>query len=221
MTMAKAADLDPDLQRQLGFAPDHARVAAVGATAKTSTNQLAEETQPNPSKQAKPSEKLRALLEVAKQRAQDEAEQVQAEERFEHATVAEKMIGYSVLTGIFVLYFFFCHACQQLCRRTGSPSTFFVWLPGLKRLALYRATNTSWWWFFLGLLLPVFGLLIWFIGWVLCCLRLCDAFQQTRWWTLLMLVPILGWIPFIYFSSITRAEDNEPAVRSIRSGYAF
>ena len=53
-----------------------------------------------------------------------------------------------------------------------------------------------------------------FCAWILCCLRICETFHRTRWLFLPMLLPIIGWPVFLYLDWASRAEDNDPAVRS-------
>jgi hypothetical protein len=114
-------------------------------------------------------------------------------------------------------YFLFCWSCWKLCRRSGHPSIFLVWLPGLKQLALYRATGTSWFWFFLGLLFPIVGL--W--AWITCCGRLCEMFQKTRWWLLLMIWPVIGWPVFMYLAWSSRADEDEPMIREVARRFQY
>jgi hypothetical protein len=52
-------------------------------------------------------------------------------------------------------------------------------------------------------------------------MRLCDAFERTKWWVWLMIWPFLGWPVFIYFARASSAEENEPAMRRMKQGYAF
>jgi hypothetical protein len=229
MTLAKMADLDPDVQRQLGYEPAPAKgaKAIAGSQATTNTtlfgklktmgdNFQAGAEQAQADREAKGPPLLRALKDMGERAEQD----AKPGDRFENATLLEKIIGFSILSALAVLYFFFCNACRQLCRRAGTPSEVLVWLPGWKRLALYRATGTSWWWFF-GMLVPGLGALIGFIGWILCSVRLCETFQQSRWWAWLLLIPVINWVVIIHFAQATKGEDNEPAIRSMKSGYAF
>jgi uncharacterized membrane protein YhaH (DUF805 family) len=109
-----------------------------------------------------------------------------------------------------ILYFPYCWSCRQICRRAGSPSDVLVWLPGWKKLALFRAVYVSWWWFLIGLLIPLVG----FIAWMVCCERLCETFHKTRWWMLLMIWPVIGWLVFIYLAWSSRADDDEPAIQA-------
>ena len=109
-----------------------------------------------------------------------------------------------------VLYLPFSFSCMRLCRRAGAPSSFLVWLPLFKRLALFKAVNISCLWFFLGIVIPFVGA----CAWILCCVRLCETFQRTRWLVVPMLVPVLGWLVFIYLDLVSRADDQDPAVRS-------
>jgi hypothetical protein len=218
MTMAKVADLDPDIQRQLGLDPGLGKGSRANATRVKQESQAgAEQVQADNESKGPPL--LRTLRKLGRE-AEQQAEDANATDRLEKATMTEKIIGFAMMVGLVVFYFMFSRACHQLCRRAGAPSDFLVWLPGWKRLALFRATNTSWWWFFLGLI-PVLGLPFWFLGWLLCCMRLCEAFGHSRWWTLAMLVNIGGWVVFLHFAQASRGEDNEPAVRSINRGFAY
>src|SRR5262249_379566 len=50
-------------------------------------------------------------------------------------------LALAIVLGAIIGYPFMCRSCQQLCRRAGAPSLFLVWLPFLKRLALFKATG--------------------------------------------------------------------------------
>jgi len=242
MTMAKAEDLDPDLQRKLGYDANHSKASATPpnltqsktspASAKASWNTNSENSSGVPTskpstvadsrrvadKKAHGSAKLQILLEKVRARAREQEEDGgQVNERRDLNSIIQQIIGLGVLIAISVVYFLYCHACLQLCRRAGAPSTVLVWLPGFKKLALFRATSVSWWWFFLGFILPIISL----IGWIICCSRLCQTFQRTRWWTLLMIWPMLGWPIFMFFAYTSREDDDEPAIRNLSQGYAF
>jgi len=216
MTMAKIEDLDPDLQRKLGYEPkEELRKSSPVPTAEPPAG--ADSKRVADTKQTIASAKLRLLLEKARVRAQEQAEDARVNDDINRTSIIQQIIRFGMLLAITVVYFLFCHACLQLCRRAGTPSTALVWLPGFKKLALFRATGVSWNWFFWGLILPTIGL----IGWIICCSRLCQTFQRTRWWTLLMIWPMLGWPIFLFFAYTSRADDDEPAIRNIKAGYAF
>ena len=114
-----------------------------------------------------------------------------------------------IVVGVPLAYLLFCRSCWQLCRRGGSPSDVLVWFPILKRLALFKVAGVSWLWFFLGWVIPFVGA----CAWILCCLRLCEIFRCTRWWTLIMIWPLIGWPVFMYLAWTSRADDEEPALR--------
>ena len=116
----------------------------------------------------------------------------------------------AVTLAALVLYFPFCWSCRQLCRRAGSPSYVLVWLPGLQRLALFRAAGVSWTWFFLGIPIPLIGV----SAWILCCGRLCETFGRTKLLLLLMIWPIIGWPVFMYLAWASQSDENEPAIRA-------
>jgi thioredoxin-related protein len=118
---------------------------------------------------------------------------------------------------VLVLYLPFSWSCWQLCRRAGSPSTLLVWLPVLKRLALFRAADVSWFLFLCGLVIPFVG----FCAWILCCGRLCETFHKTKWWLLLMIWPVIGWPVFMYLAWSSRADDDEPAIRALDRGRQY
>jgi len=153
-------------------------------------------------------------------------------------------IGWSIIVlslAMLGLYVPFCWSCFQLCRRAGYPSMILVWLPGFKRLALYRATDTAWFWFFFPLFCwsacrqrivthdPNVDFAVWLMffllalsgafAWIRCCARLCSLFNKTRWWVLLMIWPVIGWPVFMYLAWSSRAEDNEPAIRAMDRGF--
>jgi hypothetical protein len=130
---------------------------------------------------------------------------------------AQWMVFLGGLSAVAVMYLYVSWCCRQLCWRTGTPTRIAVWLPLLKRFPLFSATGVSRLWFWFGLVVPFVGL----CGWALCCWRLCGAFNRSRWLTLVMVLPLVWWIPFIYLEAATRAEDDEIAVKRFKAGYAF
>jgi len=157
---------------------------------------------------------LGKLAEIRRQKARptdqtDAQEDAGPSEVFrEHPTV-RIFLRVTFFTAV-ILYFPFCFSCRRLCRRAGAPSSFLVWLPIFKRLTLFKAVNVSWLWFFFGLIIPFVGL----CAWILCCLRLCETFQRTRWLALPMLFPVYGWLFFLCLDWVSRADDQDPAVQS-------
>jgi len=226
MTMAKAADLDPDIQQQLGLGPakaSNAKAASetnanrtfLGSLAKSAREFRAGAAQAIADNESKGPPLQRALAQVGQQH---QTGHIKPADRFEQASPTERWIVFGLIAFDLIFYYFFSRACSQLCSRAGWPSAVLVWLPGLKRLALYRATSVSWWWVFWGcLLFPPAN----FIAWIICCMRLCDAFERTKWWVWLMILPFIGWPVFIYFARTSSAEENEPAMRRMKQGYAF
>ena len=209
MMMTKMDDLDPDVQRQLGVDPSTSGTGT-NATVLGKLNRMANEFVAG-MKQALADRE-------AEERGQPPQRGAKGPYHFENPTWGEKLIGLSFMGAIFVLYLPFCNACRLLCRRAGAPSNILVWIPGFKRLALYRAIGVSWWWFFL-ILLPGLGQLIAGIGWIIFCVRVCEVFQLSRWWAWLLLIPFINWLVFIYFARATKAEDHDPAI-ALRQGYA-
>jgi hypothetical protein len=201
MTMTKMGDLDPEVQRQLGFGPKSAKgpnASGTNATLFGKLNQMAND-----------------FVAGMKQALADrEAEEMgQPRQRgpyhYENPTWIEKVIGLSIAAEVVFLYLPFCNACRHLCRRAGAPAGILVWLPGWKRFPLFRAVGVSWWWIFLA---PG-------IGWIIFSVRLCEVFQLSRWWAWLLLIPLINWFVFIYFARATKSEDHDPAI-ALRQGYA-
>src|SRR5262245_41919970 len=136
MMVAKMGDLDPDVQRQLGLDPGLTKdpnatgtnATLFGKLNKWANGFVAGMKQALADRETKGPPLSRA------------PEAKSSPYSFENPTWGEKLIGLSIVGAIFILYFLFCNACRHLCRRAGTPSNFLVWIPGWKRLALYRAT---------------------------------------------------------------------------------
>jgi hypothetical protein len=119
------------------------------------------------------------------------------------------LLSLVILIAILVGYLSFSRSCADLCRRAGAPSSVLVWLPGLKALALFKAMRMSWLWFFLGVLILPIGL----FAWVVCCARFCETFHRSKMLVLPMLLPVVGWLVFMYMARNSRDEDSGPGVR--------
>jgi len=210
----RVTDLDAATRTALGYRASTSASAAEPSSATTSTTTTTNRL----------GKVLGAVSELGRQTLQpkktiadavDAEDNEEAEEEDTPQLARDRLIGRWIATGlcvaVVILYFPFCRSCQHLCRRSGSPSSFLVWLPGWKRLALFKATNLSWFWFFFGLVIPIIGA----GAWIVCCVRLCDIFHRSRWLTLPMLIPFFGWLAFIYMDRLSREEDNDPAVRSL------
>jgi len=194
LSTLKAVDLDASTRVALGFTEP--TPVAASTPAGTGTNR--------PGFFTTFKENFSKGVEAAKAKARAEGREVPDISPLE---VVLRLVCFFLLL---IWYLAFCRSCRRLCRRAGAPSDFLVWLPSLKWLALFKATNLSRWWYVLGLVLPLIG----FGAWIACCLRLCDMFHRTRWWLAVMLVPFLGWLPFMYLDWSSRDEDYDPAVQS-------
>jgi len=131
MLMAKMADLDPDVRRQLGFDPGPAKGSNGTATSAAGTNAtvlgklktmgdgfLAGVAQAQADRETKGAPLFRALSEIGK-RAEQEAKN--SSDRFENPSWVQELVGFLILGLVFLLYVLFCKACGHLCRRAGSP----------------------------------------------------------------------------------------------------
>jgi len=149
MTMAKVADLDPDIQQKLGLGRGKASTRKtasdtntnrtfLGSLAKSAREFQAGMEQAIADNESKGPPLQRTLAQVGQQKHQ--TGHFKPGERFERMSPTEKWILWGILALDLVFYFAFSRACSQLCSRTGFPSAVLVWLPGWKRLALYRVT---------------------------------------------------------------------------------
>ena len=119
------------------------------------------------------------------------------------------LFSVAMLLFVVIMYVPFCMSCANLCKKAGTPSAILVYLPVVKQLALFRATGVSWLYFFLGLFIPFVGL----IGWIVCCQRLCETCNRSKWLVLAMVLPPFGWLAFISLARGSRKEDHEPVLR--------
>lgn len=205
---AKAGDLDAEAQVRFGFVvPKEAPLTNPLPGTQPRINPPSRETL-----EAIPSEPADPNAELPKAETETDGDEwARCFNLSPKGELACEVIGAVLLLMMIGLYVPFCQSCRNLCRRAGAPSHVLVWLPDLKRLALFKAAGVPWMWYFLGRSIPLVGP----VAWIVCCRRLCDIFHQSRWWTLLMFIPVLGWPVFMYFSHLSRAEDDEPAVRGM------
>jgi len=191
----KLHELDRTTLEQLGVAPPPAP-----ASSKSSKSQASKTADAGKPKEGSPAEQTNP--------AQPNAGRYQWIDKLRKDYLGWELV-LLIFFGVPITYLLFCRSCWQLCRRAGYPSDLLVWFPLLKRLALFRVARVSWLWFFLGFIIPFVGA----IGWIVCCLRLCETFRCTRWWTLIMIWPWIGWPVFMYLAWTSRADDEDPALR--------
>ena len=91
--------------------------------------------------------------------------------------------------GVVAFYLFFCYCCQSLCQKTGKKPGALVWFPILKVFPLLTAASMSPWWLLAFPLAP----LVW-------CFKIAKARGKNAAFGILLLLPIINVIPFLYLA---------------------
>ena len=142
MASLKVADLSPEVQQQLGY--------SVAGAAKHSTNTAVAWTKREVARLAGPEVKALETRLQQKWSGHPPAE-----------AVLRGMIGpQQVLAFLGVLlafHLFYSYCCLLICRKTGNPGGFWVWVPLFQFLPLLRAAGMSRWWF-LACFVPLLNL---------------------------------------------------------------
>jgi hypothetical protein len=200
MASVKPAELSPEAQEQLGYAP--------GGGAKPATNTAA----------------AWAKREIAKINVPQVKElEKQLEQKWRGQPVARLsamgLIGpklnwtaLGILLALYLLlYLFYSYCCMLICRKTGNAPGILVWLPLLKLFPLLRAAGMSGWWF-LAYFVPVFNL----VPLILWPLKIAKARGKSVWVGVLLLLPITNLFAFLYLAfsnGASTAEDEQHPVR--------
>jgi hypothetical protein len=121
--------------------------------------------------------------------------------------LASKVL-YAALGIMLLVYLFHCYCCMLICRKTGNPPGFLVWVPVLQLFPLLRAAGMSGWWF-LAYCVPVLNI----VAQVLWCLNIAKARGQSVWIGVLLLLPIINLFAILYLAFSDGApakEEGEP-----------
>ena len=108
-----------------------------------------------------------------------------------------------------VLYFFVCCCCKLMVEKAGAEPGVMVWVPMLQLVPLVRAAGMPLWWV-LGFFVPILNVLVSAIW----CWKISEIRGKSRWFTLLLLLPVTGFFAFIYlaFSNSGRADKEDRRV---------
>lgn len=118
-------------------------------------------------------------------------------------------VVYGGVGALFLVYLFFCYCCRLICRKVGQKSVALVWLPLFKHIPLLRAAGLSPGWFLTILIPPVY--LIVYIVW---CFKIARARGKSAWVGLLLLLPVLNVLAFLYLALADKLSAAEAAALS-------
>ena len=118
-------------------------------------------------------------------------------------------VVYGALGALFLVYMFFCYCCRLICRKVGQKSVALVWLPLFKHIPLLRAAGINPAWFLTILLPPVY-----FIVYIVWCFKIARARGKSAFVGLLMLLPVLNVLAFLYLALADKLSAAEAAALS-------
>jgi hypothetical protein len=104
-------------------------------------------------------------------------------------------VVYGAMGALFLVYLFYCYCCRLICRKVGQKAVALVWLPLFKIIPLLRAAGMNRGWFLTIVIPPVFVIV--FIVW---CFKITRARGKSAFVGLLLLLPVLNVIAFLYLA---------------------
>jgi hypothetical protein len=104
-------------------------------------------------------------------------------------------VVYGAMGALFLVYLFYCYCCRLICRKVGQKAVALVWLPLFKIIPLLRAAGMNRGWFLTILIPPVFVIV--FIVW---CFKISWARGKSPFVGLLLLLPVLNVLAFLYLA---------------------
>jgi hypothetical protein len=179
MMNIKVADLPPDLRVRLGYSV---------AKTREQTN--------NPGVLAK---QMARKVDAAQVKAwRDEVKNA-------WLTRATRSLSFKRLTGrapiiaisivLIPFYFFFCHCCRLICRKTGNEPSGLIWLPLLKLLPLLEAAGMSRWWI-VAFFVPVLNV----AAQILWSVRIAQARGKGIGIAILLMLPVTYFFAILYLA---------------------
>jgi hypothetical protein len=122
-----------------------------------------------------------------------------------------------VLLPCVLVYLFCSYCCMLICRKTGHPPGFLIWLPLLQLLPMLRAAGMSRWW-----LVAYFVPLLNFVPTILWPFKISKARGKSVWTGVLLLLPVINLFAFLYLAFSDSASDGEdegpePKVMSLQT----
>jgi len=201
MASLKVTDLPQDVQQQLGYAAASASRVTTNPAAIWVKKEIARIDVP----------KMKGL---GKQFEQNFRDQTAAKLSAMHLT------GLTVICvggGIVLLAYLFSSYCLMLiCRKTGNPPGFLVWVPVLQCFPMLRAAGMSGWWL-LAYLVPGLN----FVAHILWSLNIAKARGKSVWVGVLLLLPVTNFFAFLYLAFSDGGEGGderpEPKIMSLQT----
>lgn len=104
-------------------------------------------------------------------------------------------IASGVAGGLLLVHLFFCYCFMVLCRKTGVPAGFLVWIPILQLIPLVRAARMSPFWAII-FLLPVLNI----VAQIVWSFKISKARGFGAGLGFLLLLPIINFFAFLYLT---------------------
>lgn len=133
---------------------------------------------------------------------------------FEKARAIDNKLCGAIMGGVLLVYLFYCYCCLLICQKAGYEPGLLIWVPIFQIIPLLRAARMSPW-LFLTYVLIAPSLLI-NIVW---CFKIARARGKSGVTGLLMLVPVLGVLPFLYLAFADKVPTPAPAKEDTRTDH--
>ncbi len=123
-------------------------------------------------------------------------------------------IAIGIVSGIVLLYLWFCFLCRSICVKTSNPPSALVWLPVLKLIPLFKAAGMSPWWL-LTMFLPPISL----ITYIIWSFKIVQARGKHPLFAVMLLLPGANLLSFLFLalSGSGEAESTNRKVISLQS----
>jgi hypothetical protein len=176
MENIRLADLSEELRSELGYVPELTKKEKAAAWAKGKLAELHIEVTAADLQDPKKMREVSVIL-------------------FEKARVVDRKLCGAIMGGTLFIFFFLSYCCLLICQKAGHEPSALIWIPILQIFPLLRAARMSPMWFFTYLLI-VPGLITHMVW----CFRIAIARRKSPVTGFLMLIPVLGFLPFFYLA---------------------
>ncbi len=130
---------------------------------------------------------------------------------FEKARAIDSKLCGAIMGGTLLVYLFYCYCCLLICQKVKHEPGLLIWIPIFQIIPLLRAARMSPWWF-----LSYFPVVPGIITTIVWCFKIAHARGKSPVTGFLMLVPVLGLLPFLYLAFADKIPV--PAVKEDRRG---
>ena len=131
---------------------------------------------------------------------------------FEKARAIDNKLCGAIMGGVLLIYLFFCYCCLLICQKAGHEPGLMIWVPFFQMIPLLRAAKMSSW-LIIAYVLIVPGL----FTHVVWCFKIGKARGKSPVTGFIMLIPILGVLPFLYLAFADKVPAPAPAKEDRRT----